>query len=137
MKTLKDINKIANHYREIKKFVSRYSSYANENAHLALEVEATSLPTGFYLQAFANGLDQAVESYYQSIVELEKKFLQKPTISLMFVYHELEKYRPLFEFLIRLIHGVQTQRLFGCQILQYVQDNTLHGDKSIVKAVYT
>lgn len=136
MKTLKDINKIANQYREIRKFISRYSCCANENSQLALEIEPNSLPTGFYLQAFANGLDQAMECYHQSVVELEKKFLRKPTISLMFIFHEVQKTRPLFEFLTRLINGVQTQRLFGCQILQYLQDNALHGDKSIMKAVH-
>lgn len=135
MKTLKDINKIANQYRAIKKFVSSYSSCANENSKLALEVEANPLPTGLYLQAFANGLEQAIEAYQLSVVELEKKFLRNPTLSLMFIFHEMEKSRPLFEFLTRLINGVKTQRLFGCQILQYLQDHALHGNKSIAKAV--
>jgi gamma-tubulin complex component 4 len=135
MKTLKDINKISGQYREIKKFISDYSSCANENSQLALEIEANSLRAGFYLQAFANGMGLAVESYQRSVVELEKKFLSKPSLSLMFVFHELEKIRPLFEFLLRLINGVKTQRLFGCQILQFLQDNALHGDKNLVQAI--
>lgn len=137
MKTLKDINKISNQYREIRKFISLYSSCANENSQLALEVESNPLPSGFYLQAFANGLEQAIECYHKSVLELEKKFLRKPTLSLMFIFHEIQKIRPLFEFLMRLINGVKTQRLFGCQILQYLQDNALHGDNSIMKAVLT
>jgi gamma-tubulin complex component 4 len=135
MKTLKDINKISNQYREIRKFISQYSSCANENSQLSLEVEANSLPPGFYLQAFANGLDQAMEPYHQSVVDLEKKFLRKPTLSLMFIFHEMEKFRPLFEFQMRLINGVKTQQLFGCQILQYLQDNVLHGDMTIMRSV--
>lgn len=132
MKTLKDIAKIANKYREIKKFTSMYSSCMNENS---LDTEL-KLSSGFYLQAFGNGLDQAVDFFYQSVVELEKKFLRKPTTSLMFIFHELEKSRPLLEFLLRLINGVKTQRLFGCQILQYLQEHALHGDKNITKAIY-
>lgn len=135
MKTLKDINKISNHYRNIRNFIALYSSCANENAQLALGVEANPFPPGFYLQAFANGLDQALESYHDMVVDLEKKFLRKPTLSLMFIYVEVEKFRPLFEFLSRMISSVKTQKLFGCQILQYLQDNVLHGDKSIMKAV--
>lgn len=135
MKTLKDINKISNRYRDIRKFIKQYSSCANENAQLSLEIEANPLPPGFYLQAFANGLEETLEVYSTSIVTLEKKFLRKPTMSLMFIFHELEKFRPLFEFLIRLINGVKTQRHYGCQILQYLQGHLLHGDKNIMRAV--
>lgn len=135
MKTLKDINKISSQYREIRKFIMLYSSCANENAQITLEFESNPLSPGLYLQAFANGLEQAIDSYHHSVVELEKKFLRKPTLSLMFVFHELEKSRPLFEFLIRLINGVQSQRMFGCQILQYLQEHALHGNKSIAQAI--
>lgn len=135
MKTLKDINKISNQYRDIRRFIALYSSCANENSQLALDVETNSLAPGFYLQAFANGLDQAMEPYHQTVVDLEKKFLRKPTLSLMFIFHEMEKFRPLFEFLTRMMSSVKTQHLFGCNILQYLQDNVLHGDKSIMKAV--
>lgn len=100
-------------------------------------MEPNAIPTGCYLQGFANGLEQALESYQNSVVELEKKFLRKPTLSLMFIFHELEKFRPLFEFLMRLLNGVKTQQLFGCQILQFLQDNTLHGDTNIMRAVQT
>ena len=135
MKTLKDINKVSNQYREIRKFISLYSSCANENSQILLDIEVNPLSPGFYLQAFANGLDQAMESYHQSVVDLERKFLRRPTLSLMFIFHEIEKFRPLFEFITRLINSVRTQKLFGCQILQHLQNNILHGDKSIMKAV--
>ncbi|CRK94932.1 CLUMA_CG008423, isoform A [Clunio marinus] len=135
MKTLKDISKISNFYREIKKFISQYSTCANENSRITLEIEANPLPPGFYLQAFANGLEDAMEFYNDTVMDLEKKFLRKPTLSLMFIFHELEKFRPLFEFAIRFINGLKSQRLFGCQILQYLQDHAMHGDSSIMKFV--
>lgn len=133
MKTLHDINKISGQYREIKKFVAEYNSCANDNSRPVFDDD--SLPNGCYLQAFANGLDEAVECYQQSVVDLERKFLRKPTLSLMFIFHELEKFRPLFAFLLRIISGVRIQRLSGCQILQFLHDNALHGDRSIMKAV--
>lgn len=130
-----DISKITSQFREILHFISVYSNCANDNSNLVLEVEPDALPTGFYLQSFANGLDAALECYRDSIVELERKFLRKPTLSLMFVFHELQKFRPLFEFLVRLLNGVKAQKLFGCQILQFLQDNALHGDSNIMRAV--
>ena len=137
MKTLKDINKIANQFREIHKFVSMYSSCANENSLIDLDIEVNPLPPGPYLQAFANGLEKAVDCYHQMAVDLEKKFLRKPTLSLMLVFYEVEKMRPLLEFLMRLINGVKSQRLFGCQLLQYLQDHAFHGNKVIRQAVLT
>lgn len=95
----------------------------------------SDLPSGYYIRQFANGIDSVLEDYYRTVVDLEKKFLRKPTVSLMFIFHELEKFRPLFEFLIRLINGIKTQKLYGCQILQYLEDNSLHGNEYIMEAV--
>jgi gamma-tubulin complex component 4 len=105
--------------------------------HAELDSEIDTLPAGLYLQAFTNGLDLVLETYHSSIVELEKKFLRKPTTSLMFIFHAVDKFRPLFEFLLRLINGIKTQRLTGCQILQFLQDNALHGNKVLMEAVLT
>lgn len=135
LKTLKDISKISHQYREIRKFISQYSTYANDNSRFELEVLDDALPPGFYLQAFANGLDTVLSKYHDVVVDLEKKFLKKPTTSLMFIFHEVNKFRPLFEFLLRLINGIQTQKKFGCQILQVLQDNSMHGSDQIMEAV--
>lgn len=144
MKTLNDITKITSQYREIKKFIALYSSFANENSQLEVTTEESQPLQGFYVRQFANGIENVLEKYHKSVVELEKKFLKKPSTSLMFIYHEVEKYRPLFEFLVRLINGVRTQQLHGCQILEYLEDNSMHGNeiimeslKTIQKSVYT
>lgn len=138
MKTLKDITRTTNQYRAIRQFISQYSTYANENAKMEFDtLNREALPTGLYIQAFANGLDHVLEKYHHAVVALEKKFLRKPTTSLMFIFHEVEKFRPLFEFLLRLVNGIQTQKLFGCQILQFLQDNSMHGNDQIMEAVLT
>lgn len=138
MKTLKDITRTTNQYRAIRQFILQYSTYANENVRMESEMlNKEILPTGLYIQAFANGLDCVLDGYHQAVTDLEKKFLRKPTTSLMFIFHEVEKFRPLFEFLLRLINGIQTQKLFGCQILQFLQDNSMHGNDQIMDAVLT
>lgn len=135
-KTLKDITKIVRQYREIKNFTLKYSTYANDGHHQQpFENEKKLLPPGLYLQCFANSLDEVLACYDSAIVELEKKFLRKPTISLMFIFHEIEKFRPLLEFMLRLLNSVETQKLFGCQILEFLQENSLHGNPDIMDAI--
>ena len=79
MKTLRDIMRTTSQYRTIKKFISHYSTFANEKSVRELEIidSKNALPAGFYLQAFANGLDSVLDRYHQVVVELEKKFLKK------------------------------------------------------------
>ncbi|KAL7021042.1 hypothetical protein ACKWTF_011724 [Chironomus riparius] len=135
MKSLNDIMKITGQYREIKKFITSYSIYSNELHQLDLENEHPNPQNGFYIRKFADGIEKVLEKYHQSVVELEKKFLRKPSTSLMFIFHEVETFRPLFEFLMRLINGVRTQKLHGCQILEYLEDNSMHGNESIKEAL--
>lgn len=135
--TLKNINKITFKYREIRKFISMYRTCCNESTKIALSLsDKRTLPPGLYLQAFANGLDKSIDSYRQSVTCLEKQYLRESGFGLMFILHEVEKFRPLFEFLLRMIHCVIAQTIHGCQFLQYLHDNALHGDKSITRSVY-
>lgn len=120
--------KISSQYREIKLFIFSYNGCSNE-------IDIPKPQDGFYIRQFANGIENVLQKYYNSIVELEKKFLRKPTLSLMFIFHELEKFRPTFEFLVRLINGVDTQKLHGCQILEYLEDNSMHGNENIREAL--
>ncbi|KAG5673736.1 hypothetical protein PVAND_003756 [Polypedilum vanderplanki] len=135
IKILKDIVKIANQFRDIKKFILIYGTDQDE---LAIEkIDPENRLVGFYIRQFANGIDNVLENYYYAVTQLERKFLIKPTVSLMFIFHELEKFRPVFEFLQKLISGIETQKLHGCQILEYLEDNSMHGNKHIQEAIQT
>lgn len=138
IRTLHDISKISNKYKEILKFISKYNNCSHDNeSQSILENEQQQLPAGLYLQAFADGLEKVVESYRTKVVDLEKKYLKKSNYTLMFIYQKLENFRPLFDFLLRLINGIKTQKLFGCRILQYLQENSLHGSQIMMDAVFT
>lgn len=88
------------------------------------------------------------------MVDLEQRFLDTPTYSLMFLYTELSRFEDLLEFLLQFIAGIRTERLVsfsflisitidtifdlrlhGCALLQYLHKNSLHGNKQIAKAV--
>ncbi|CAO1425686.1 unnamed protein product [Diamesa serratosioi] len=135
IKTLQDISKISNKYKEIRKFISKYNNCSHDNESQSILENEQQLPAGLYLQAFADGLEKVIESFRMKVVDLETKYLKKSNYTLMFIYHELEKFRPLFEFLLRLINGIKTQKLFGCCILQYLQENSLHGNQIMMDAV--
>lgn len=90
------------------------------------------------------------------MVELEQRFLDTPTYSLMFLLSELSRFEDLLHFLLRFIAGIRTERLVcfksfnsiiinfisiarlhGCALLQYLHKNSLQGNKQIAKAVET
>lgn len=97
--------------------------------------------------------------YRNAMVELEQRFLDTPTYSLMFLYTELSRFEDLLEFLLQFIAGIRTERLVGtlcivrnflklttidrifhfrlhgCALLQYLHKNSLHGNKQIAGAV--
>lgn len=96
---------------------------------------AGPLPKGLYLQAFCEGIDDVLLPFRDAIADLETRYLQTPTHSLMFVYDVIKSYQPLFSFLLRFIDGVRQQRLHGCALLSYMHRHTLHGNRTIADAV--
>ncbi|XP_065358490.1 gamma-tubulin complex component 4 homolog [Calliphora vicina] len=134
-KLLEDIVGIINLLREIAKFSKIYGT--NQNIHLNAAVVDTDEPlqSGLYLKAFANGIESVLDDYLNNITELESRYLQNPCQSLMFIYQKLQEYEPLALYLSKLIRGIRIQKLHGCAIIQYLQQNSLHGDDRINKAV--
>ncbi len=93
------------------------------------------LQKGIYLQALSIGINMCLTPYRNAMVELEQRFLDTPTYSLMFLYTELSRFEDLLEFLLQFIAGIRTERLHGCGLLQYLHKNSLHGNKQIAEAV--
>lgn len=136
IKILEDLIRIANQYKELKKFIHQYGT---QSAGLIKPKQQKPsqepLPQGLYLQAFADGLDLAVKPYRDLIVQLEANYLKRPNLSLIFIYHQVNQYQSLFGFLLRLVSGVVTQRIHGCALLQYLQQHCLHGNEKHYLAV--
>lgn len=96
---------------------------------------AEILPKGLYLQAFSDGIDEVLRPFRLAICDLEKRFLQTPSFTLMFIYHELNKFSFLFSLILSLINGIKTQKLHGCTILQFLHEKSLNGNSQLSKAV--
>lgn len=134
-KLLEDIVKIINSLREIAKFAKIYGTNQNIQLNSAIVDTAEPLQSGLYLKAFANGIEQVLDDYLSDITELETRYLQNPCQSLMFIYQKVQEYEPLSLYLNKLIRGIRLQKLHGCAIIQYLQQNALHGDSRIQKAI--
>lgn len=138
-KILEDIIKIVNQHRDIRKFIVKHNGSSSTSSNNSTNPSAPEDPLskGMYLQAFCNGMDKALEKYRTMVVDLEKRYLRSPTHSLLFIYHQIDRFQPLFFFLLKLISGIRSQRLHGCMILDFLQKNSLHGNKNICEAVQT
>lgn len=102
---------------------------------LSLNYLPDPLQRGLYLQALASGIDNVLDKYLESIAKLEKDYLQNPSHSLLFIYHKVDTFQPLFSFLLKVVRDLKMQRLHGCAILQYLHQHMMHGDDQINKAV--
>lgn len=78
-----------------------------------------------------------MKDYIADITELERKYIQNPTKSLLFIYRQLQEYEPLGLYISQLIRDIRVQKLHGCAIIKYLQQNNLHGDARICKALKT
>lgn len=134
-KILQDIIRIVHLHRDIARFTKIYGSSHNQGLNKSLVDTDEPLQNGLYLKAFANGIELVLESYLEEIVELERRYLQNPSQSLLFIFQKINVFQPLFLFLQKLIRGIRAQKLHGCAIVQYLHQNILHGDRKINAAI--
>lgn len=93
------------------------------------------LHRGLYLQAICEGIASVLVPFRDDIADLERRYLQTPTHSLMFVYERIKAFQPLLAFLVGFVGGVRQQRLHGCALLQYLHRHSLHGNPVIMRAI--
>lgn len=96
---------------------------------------AEPLPRGLYLQAFCEGIDLVLVPYRDALADMERRYLQAPKPTVMFVFQSVNGFQLLLTFLLNFISGVRVQRLHGCALLQYLQQHSLHGNSSIMEAI--
>lgn len=132
-KMLENIVKIADQQIEITKFVKEHNGEITSNSTSSVDANdgkyvvkntykthivdefpkfyVDHLQKGIYLQALSNGIDLCIKPYRTAMVELEQRFLDTPTYSLMCLYTELTRFEDLLHFLIQFIAGIRTQKL--------------------------
>lgn len=87
------------------------------------------------MQALCEAIDLVLGPYREALADLENRYLKKPKPTLMFVYEGISKFELLLTFLVGFLNDIRTQRLHGCALLQYVQQNSLHGNSNIMEAI--
>lgn len=93
------------------------------------------LRKGLYLQTLAESLNVILEPFRCAIVDLEKRYLNKPDYTLLFIQSVISDHEPLFAFLKRFIVELKAQQYHGCAILQYLQRYNFHGKQEIKEAM--
>ncbi|XP_011189312.1 gamma-tubulin complex component 4 homolog [Zeugodacus cucurbitae] len=135
---LQDIIAIINLLRDIEKFAKVCGSNNSVNRNVAIFDTDEPLQKGLYLKAFANGIDTVLRDYFDNITALEESYLKNPTnFSLLFIYRNLKTYEPLALYLRKLIRVIRSQKLHGCEIMQFLHQNAEHGDQKIRAAIKT
>lgn len=79
-------------------------------------------------------MDLVLCPYRDEIADLEQRYLRAPKPTLMFVHQATQKYEFLLTFLLGMVHDIRAQRLHGCALLQYVQQQ-MHGNSNIMGAI--
>lgn len=96
---------------------------------------AEPLSRGLYLQAFCEAIDLVLCPYRDALADLESRYLKKPKPTLMFIFESISKFELLLTFLLGFLSDIRAQRLHGCALLQYLQQNSLHGNSNIMDAI--
>lgn len=81
----------------------------------------SSLTLGAYVRGFCLGTHKMLDEYKQEILELERKFIENPWLSLSYITHVLEKFRDLFSMIKSMLQLIQDENIHGCLLF-----NRLH-----------
>lgn len=159
-RTLSNIVKFCETYQFIARFILKYGTFSQDDDEVTRNdagnfihcEKATSksvliaihflstgnhLRKGLYLQTLAESLNLILEPYRNEIIDMEKRYLNKPDYSLMFIHSVISEYGMFFSFLKRSIIELKTQKYHGCAILQFLQRHNCHGDEQITEAMKT
>ncbi|KRT82184.1 hypothetical protein AMK59_3879 [Oryctes borbonicus] len=107
------------------------ASKGNQDLQL---VTRSNIRPGLYVKAFCDGLDKVLQSYRNTIVEIEDKFLKSPHLTLTYVLGEVQKFDILFEALLRMIRMIENENIHGVLLMSRLYLYTICGIPLIVDA---
>ena len=90
---------------------------------------------GLYSQALSEGFTEVLQSYKQNLTEVESLLIGNHNYRVSFVYSYVEKYRGLFNTLIKIIATIEQRQLTGCQILSLLHQYILNGNEKVHEAI--
>lgn len=125
--------------REAVKMIELHSSLKasikNCSLRIGIRAEEKDQVRGLYLSALANGVDVALKTFREHLVDTERKYLDNTNLSLGFILGEIKIYEPLLRFFEDLLNDVKDYH--GCAILKLLHRFTFHADPYITAAIKT
>ncbi|XP_047523681.1 gamma-tubulin complex component 4 isoform X2 [Pieris napi] len=90
---------------------------------------------GLYGQALSEGISEVLQSYKETLKDVESLVIGNKNYTLAFVYSYVEKYQGLFNTINRIISTLKERRLVGCQILSLLHQYILSGNEMVHEAI--
>ena len=120
-------------YLTFQKFIQAHSKtlVCDKNSHHFID----GLQYGCYLKAFCIGLDEVLNEYRNTLLELEKEIVADSHQSLLHIQQKTEMFHSLFTVIYDIISTIKTKKSHGCQILNHVHRSSFSGNPFIRKNV--
>ncbi|XP_071794124.1 gamma-tubulin complex component 4-like isoform X1 [Asterias amurensis] len=131
---------LGTHYKRFKAFIKEYGSSPGqslEQSNLPKEApkDLLRLKDGLYLRAFCSGLDDVLNPYRKTLLQLEQEILTDPHLTACHIQEVLEPYQLLFPDLWEVVEKIRYQRGHGGHILEIIHHHCNCG-KPMVKDTF-
>ena len=80
-----------------------------------------------YVQALCSGLEEVLEPYRQTLIDLEKSILKNKTAQLPFIQHKIYPYQPVMRNICGLLQQLEYRKAHGCYILDFIYKASCSG----------
>lgn len=124
---LNRICRLGSYFQKFQTFCRKYTEVSPFIRESSNDGTTPQEPFGLYIQAFCTGLDQVLDSYRKTLIDLEKQILKDPKLPVTYIEHSLEQYQVLFPSLWSVIEQIQASKALGCQILDILQQSCICG----------
>ncbi|KAK6179894.1 hypothetical protein SNE40_012146 [Patella caerulea] len=121
---LNELGKLGTYYKHFQQFITKYSNALSVH-HRTLKSEEDL--HGLYLKAACHGIDIVLQDYRQSLLSLEKDFIQDPYLPVSHLLCTLKEYELLFPELSAVTEQIKSHKAHGCYILDIVQKRSICG----------
>lgn len=121
---------IAKSHRKIQRFIESAGFHGRKS-----QTDSGLKCYGLYAQALTEGFTEVLQSYKQTLVEVEGLVISNHKYTLSFVYSYVVKFRGLFNTFNKIITTITERRLVGCQILSLIHQYILNGNEMVHEAI--
>ena len=87
---------------------------------------------GMYVQALCSGLEEVLEPYRQTLIDLENSILKNKTAQLSFIQHKIFPYQPVMRNICGLLQQLEFRKAHGCYILDFIYKASCSGNERII-----